>query len=424
MASIKKRKNDYLICASNGRDGAGKQIREYTTWQPDPDKTDKQNEKDLQLFALEFERKVKARENMDGGKITYADFARMWLDNYIAPKSSETTYETYQGFLENIVLPQIGKLKLKKIKSLHVQRIYNNMRDNGYERNGKYYPYAGSSIKRVHEMLRSSFNTAITWHMIDSNPCDGVAWGKPERRKMVKCFTLEQTKIFLDLLDKPYKVVYRGRQHKDGTRSAERVEIHTITYQQQVLLRLTLFTSARRGEVLSLRWQDIDMDSDTVDINKSTARTKKSKQHIKETKSETSDRLVSIPDMMIPFLQKLKQEQENIRQVMGDEWNPEGYLFTQANGKQMDIGTPNKTMRELIRRYNDTCTDEKDKLPEINLHGLRHTGATLLISENTDIKTVQAVLGHADISTTMNIYAHSLQSKQQKAASVLGDLLS
>lgn len=119
------------------------------------------------------------------------------------------------------------------------------------------------------------------------------------------------------------------------------------------------------------------------------------------------------------LIQKYKAEQQRYRLSLGTYWKGSNYLFIQDDGKQMDISTPNKVFKKVIRIYNET---HEDKLPEITLHGLRHTSATLLIAQNVDIKTVSNRLGHSETSTTMDIYAHALQKQDELAAESLGEL--
>lgn len=99
------------------------------------------------------------------------------------------------------------------------------------------------------------------------------------------------------------------------------------------------------------------------------------------------------------------------------------YVFIQWNGKMMYLTTPSSKLKKVIQYINNSIEDEKEKLPQITLHGLRHTSATLLIAENVDAVTVAGRLGHSDTSTTLNIYAHALQKKDQEASKILGDIL-
>ena len=109
--------------------------------------------------------------------------------------------------------------------------------------------------------------------------------------------------------------------------------------------------------------------------------------------------------------------------AIGSQWIGENHIFIQWNGKQMHPDTPYKTFKRIIKRYNETVKNESDKLPDIPLHGLRHTSATLLISQNVDVRTVSGRLGHAQTSTTMDIYSHALKEMDEKAADALDQLL-
>ena len=115
------------------------------------------------------------------------------------------------------------------------------------------------------------------------------------------------------------------------------------------------------------------------------------------------------------LLKRYKVEQNTQRLSLGTSWKGSGHLFIQDDGRQMDISTPNHTFKKIIKRYNESV-DEKNRLSEITLHGLRHTSATLLISQNIDVRTVSGRLGHSECSTTMNIYAHALKNKDEQAA--------
>lgn len=128
---------------------------------------------------------------------------------------------------------------------------------------------------------------------------------------------------------------------------------------------------------------------------------------------------MALPANTINLIRKYKVEQQRYRLSLGTYWKGDNHLFIQDDGKQMDISTPNKVFKKVIRIYNET---HEDKLPEITLHGLRHTSATLLIAQNVDVKTVSNRLGHSETSTTMDIYAHALQKQDELAAESLGEL--
>lgn len=143
---------------------------------------------------------------------------------------------------------------------------------------------------------------------------------------------------------------------------------------------------------------------------------------IKRPKTKTSFRKVAIPQFLCQKLQQLRESQAEFRSQVGSYWKGDNWIFTQENGTMMNYSTPNHTLRNIIRRFNEGKAPE-EQLPAIPFHGLRHTSATLLIASHQDIKTVSSRLGHAQSSTTINIYTHALQNGDRKAADALESLL-
>lgn len=418
MASIRKRGKSYQITVSNGRDIHDKQILETATWTPDPNKTEKQNQKALERFAMDFEDKVKSGKYLKGEKMTYQEYSILWLSEYAEKQMERTSIERCESSLNNIILPAIGHLKLSEIQPLHLTRLYSELAENSYIQNGRQKPYSARTIKRIHQIINSSLNTAVYWQLIESNPCQRVKPPKVEKQADVKHFTLEQTQAFLKQLDAPYIVAHWGRTKKDGSESKKHYDIKEIPLQFKVLFHLAIFGGFRRGELIALTWDDIDFQNHTMTINKASARTKDG-IITKTPKTFSSNRTVTLPVNTMNIMQKYKTEQQKYHLSLGTYWKGSNYLFIQDDGKQMDISTPNKVFKKVIRIYNET---HEDKLPEITLHGLRHTSATLLIAQNIDVKTVSNRLGHSETSTTMDIYAHALQKQDALAAESLGEL--
>ena len=156
MASIRKRGNNYQITVSVGRDTTGKQIIETTTFTPDPSKTEKQNEKALQLFALEFEKKVKDGKYLSGEKITYGEFVKMWMDENIKNNLlSQPTIEMYQTRFDALVLPELGHIKLADLSPMYIKRFYDKLIERGHMVKGQRKDYSPKTIKRFHQLISS-----------------------------------------------------------------------------------------------------------------------------------------------------------------------------------------------------------------------------------------------------------------------------
>jgi len=427
LASIRKRGDSYKITVSNGYDTSGKQIRETTTFTPDSNMTEKQNKKALEHFAYEFEEKVRNGSYLSGEKINLKDFSEKWLKEYATQQLEKTTVTFYKQSLDQKILPALGHIKLAKLQPMHLQSFYNNLLEDGIRMDGKKGGYSPATIKKYHAIISSILSTAIQWQVIDKNPCDRVT---PPRNKNitddVKHFTLEQTERFLYALEMDYTTEYKAHSRKDDTGKRYTVPAYTetrsIPTQFKILYQIAVYGGLRRGELVALKWDDIDFENNTINITKAMGYTG-SETYEKAPKTRSSIRVIKIPKPIMEQLRKYKKEQQELRLSLGDQWQGENHLFIQWNGKQMHIATPYHTFKDIIAKYNKTVTDESQQLPSIPLHGLRHTSATLLISENVDVRTVSARLGHSQTSTTMNIYAHSLKEMDQKASDALDNLI-
>jgi integrase len=427
MASVKKRGNGYRILVSNGYDVNGKKIQETTTFIPDSTMTPKQQKKALDDFVYEFEKKVKDGKYLSGEKMSFNELYEYWLKEYADKHLEKTTLEDYTTELDNKIIPAIGHLKIAKIKPTHLQSFYNNLLEDGIRRDGKSGGYSPVTIKKNHAIISSMLSQAVLWQLIESNPCDRVSPPKDKKvTEEVKHFTLEQAEFFLNALEMEYTTKYKAHDRTDDTGKKyhvpEYIESRSIPTQFKVFFNLALFGGLRRGELIALTWNDIDFENNSVSINKSTGYVDK-QMITKAPKNKSSIRVITVPGPVMDLVKKYRTEQLEYKLSIGDQWQGDNYVFIQASGKQMHLATPYGTFKDIIKKYNDTIEKDKFKLPDIPLHGLRHTSATLLISENIDVRTVSARLGHAQTSTTMNIYAHSLKKLDEKAADALGNIL-
>ena len=425
MASIQKRGKTYRIAVSNGRKPDGTQIIETTTFCPDPNKTEKQNQKALEVFVLEFEQKVKSGKYLDGEKLTFQAFHEIWLRDYAEQNLDATTVATYKRLLKAHILPVIGHLKLSKVQPNHLNKLYYTLLHE--RKDGKEGGYAPKTIKHIHNIISVIYSTAMKWNIVLDNPCDRVDIPKqtPTRDK-IKYFNIEQTERFIALLDKDYITTCNAHDRIDDTGKAYHVaeysETRKLPTQFKLFFLLAVYGGMRRGEILALEWSDLDFIQRSVSITKSTTIVD-GKPLTKGPKTRSSVRVVSVPAFIMELAKEWKIEQLKYRMAIGSQWIGENHIFIQWNGKQMHPDTPYKTFKRIIKRYNKTVKDESDKLPDIPLHGLRHTSATLLISQNVDVRTVSGRLGHAQTSTTMDIYSHALKEMDEKAADALDQLL-
>lgn len=427
MAAIKKLETkkgiSYKISVSNGYDMQGKKIVKTITYKPDSKLTPKQQEKELNRFAMEFEEKVKNGTSFDGAKTSFELFAEKWLEDM---KESLTyrTYTYYKMNVNNRIVPFFRGYSVSKIRTPMIENFYKEL--------AKKYKYA--SIKKCDVVLSSMFTTAIRWGLIDINPCTKARLPKMDKPKNeLKFFTPEQSLQFLDSLERTYETVYRGHQRIDDTGIPYSVRDYTesrkVPTQYKVFFHIALFCGLRRNEILALHWDDINFNDKTITVNKSVTKT----EHgvgIKDPKTATSNRTVPFPKEIESLLKQYRREYNLYRLSLGTYWKGDGNIFIRDDGSLMGEGTPYQYFRKHIKRYNAwvmNSNEAKEKgcivLPMITLHGLRHSCATLLNYLDVNIIDISNILGHAQTSTTMNIYAHSFEQQKRVACDKIDEFL-
>lgn len=432
MASIEKRGSNYRITVNNGIDMFGDQIRERVIYEPDQAflaLSPKKQESYLKRFADDFERTVKSGNYLKGEKIKYSEYIKTWLELGAKQKLSERAYEDYADLLSNLILPALGHIRLSKISPTHLLKFYGNLQEDGVRLDGKPGGYGNATIKKCRAVISSSLTDAVEWQYIRENPCSRAKTPKVQKEKAKddpKHFTPEQTLTFLDALDKTYISNHKGHSRLHPTGKIYKVRDYKQTYkvpfQLKVFYYLDVTSGCRRGELIALEWDRINFDTSEIIIDRSTTIGKR-KTITKTTK--TDERLtMTIPAVVMDMLKKLKKEQLEYRLSIGDKWKGNGKsVFIRDDGRQMYPSTPYRAFKRILQRYNADVKKESEMLPDIALHGLRHTMATLLIGKNVDIKTVSARLNHSNTATTMNIYAHALAELDKTAANTLDDML-
>lgn len=454
MATITKRNGAYLIRVSCGYDTNGKQIVFSKTWKPEKEMTPKQEEKELKRVAILFEEKCSTGQYMDGS-IKFSEFSKTWLQEYATKQLRATTVFTYETMLEKIN-EIIGHLRVDKIQPHHLLQCYDKLK--GTEKETSYIPLidfnsyiannynskaefaracnisnqvvasicaqkaisaisvdkickeiktsqktafspsttgktlSNKTILNYHRLISSVLETAVKWQIIFSNPCKRVDAPKAERKEARYLDEKQSMEILQALLDEPLK--YRA------------------------LFTLLLYSGMRRGEICGLSWQDIDFKSGIIDINKSSLYLPGKGIFDDKTKNASSMRSIKIPSFVIELLQELMKEQ--IQEIMkqGTAWqgsiSASAKVFTRADGKPIHPCSVTDWFEKFLKRHN---------LPDVCVHSLRHTNATLMIASGVDLRTVSKRLGHAQMTTTANIYTHAIRTADERASQVLDDIL-
>lgn len=417
----------YKLIAFLGADSNGKKKTKSTTFKEfDPAISVKQQERLAMQKAVEFEDRLKNGVCFDGNKVSFEEYSRMWLED-MERKLVYTSYTSYKRIVEDSLIPYFGHMKMAKIKLSMIEDFYKTLTPK----------YSQSSIMRYVHVLNGIFKMGVRREMIERNPCVGAEVSKSAKKtEALKFFTPEQSIAFLASLDLKFEWEYKGHKRVDDTGKPYYVNSYTehrdMPTQLKVFYHIALFCGLRKGEILALHWNDIELDKHVLHVSKTAA---KSKDGLicKEPKTKNSVRTVPIPKQVVPLLLQYQSEYEAYRSSLGDKWQGQGNLFVQADGRLMDLSTPYERFKSHIEKYNEWAKQENENLPagqkkhvllpNIPLHGLRHSCATLLNSLDVNILAISSILGHAQTSTTMNIYAHSFEKKNWEACLKMEEFL-
>ena len=208
---------------------------------------------------------------------------------------------------------------------------------------------------------------------------------------------------------------HKEARYLDEEQAARLMEaLESADIQNRTMIKLLLYTGMRRGELCGLTWEDIDFEKSVIHIRRSSLYLADKGIFEDETKNATSRRSIKVPADAMQALRAFRAWQRRQALQLGDQWQASGRVFTAWNGAPIHPDTISGWFARFIRENN---------LPDISLHSLRHTNATLLIAAGTNLQTVAARLGHASVTTTGKIYAHAIQSADAAAAETLQDLL-
>ena len=389
--SIEKRgENTYRLVVSGGKNLDGTRCKKT--------KTIHGTRKDAEIALAEFITEVNRGLVPEGKSITFEEFFYIWDEKYASKELAPKTYSRYIGILKSRILPYLGSFPLDKIKPTDLMNFYDMLENDTQikriaKNNGQrtLKPLSPKTILEHHRLISAMLQNAVYWQLLPSNPARRVKPPKTKKPKM-EFFNDDECKFLIQSL----------------------MELTGSKLKYKVAILLDIFSGVRRGELIGLEWSDVDFKNETININKSTQYLPENGIFDKDTKTESSNRIVPIPNYITNALLEYKEWYDEQKDICGDKWINSNKLFVQDDGKAMHPDTIGKWFKPYI---------EKLGLPIIKFHGIRHTNATLMIANNVDIATVSARLGHASINTTIKYYVHPLEKNMRKAAYVLQDLL-
>ena len=330
------------------------------------------------------EKLTKAKADRDGGLLFDADNMKLgeylgrWLTDSVRDTVRPTTFERYEQMVRLHIRPVLGQLKLKNLTSTHVRGLYRQKLDAGL---------APRTVQYVHVTLHKALEQAIVDGLIPRNVTEAV---KPPqvRREEMRPLTAEQVRILFDV------------------GAGDRLE---------ALYVLAVTTGLRQGELLGLKWDDVDLEEGTLRVRR-TLTTAKSGPALAAPKTKGSRRTVRLKQTPLSALKShLNRQLEEIDRA-GDRWRENGLIFASEAGEPLD--------RRIITTHRFKPLLKRAGLPQIRFHDLRHTCATILLSKNVNPKVVSEMLGHSSIAITLDTYSHVLPTMQESAADAMEEALS
>ncbi|MEN6314409.1 MAG: site-specific integrase [Clostridiaceae bacterium] len=339
-------------------------------------------------------------------KVTIQQWLDTWLNITIKGSIKDTTWLIYESLIKNHINPEIGGIRLLNLQASHIQKLYNDKLYGGRsdkrknketgELEQKEGGLSPKTIRHIHQVIKGSLDQAVKERYLQVNPAAAVKLPKLIKKEM-KTLNIEQVKKFLETAstNKYYKRYYAA-------------------------YLLELYTGLRRGELLGLRWKDIDFKNYTVKVVQQLVKVGSS--HIlRELKTESSqNRVIAITDDVIQALKEHKKNKAEEYEFIGykdteiKKMMSEGLIFTNELGNLLQP-------RNFLRNFKGTL--KASGIDPIRFHDMRHTFALLSLQQGVDIKTLQSDLGHESIETTLDRYGHVNEGMKRDAAKKRSEIL-
>ena len=326
--------------------------------------------------AMERSEKVDVTQQ---GKYTFGEWMDVWYESYCVIKVRPSSHQSYRGIIKNHIKPALGNVKLEDLTTLMLQRFYSNLLTKGrvIRKEAEKQPkgLAPKTVRNIHNLIHEALEKAVADRLILENPANGCELPQVEHREMK---TLD-----MDQLDRFFM-------------EAKRSGVFELYY-------TALSTGMRRGELLGLKWSDVDWHNRVISVRRQVLRVEGVVQEA-PLKTKNAYRNIAVSQELLDILRE-KQERENDKSV---------YVFSSPTGGAMSPDSTQHMLHRVLKRAG---------LEQIRFHDLRHSYATLALQNGVDIKTLSSILGHFSAGFTLDTYAHVTTNMQRDAAAKVGEFL-
>jgi integrase len=352
MASFRKRGNSwqYRIKYIDPANGKPKE----------KSKSGFRTKKEAQIEAAEVEKKFYLRQHsvIANSETILKDWLNEWLEIYGAQYAERTLFNRF-WYINNHIIPSLGNYKMNQLTRIEYQKFINKLVEKGY---------AKKTIQTIHSIFCTAINKAVELEMVTHNKYQGISI-KVEEEEKINYLSRDEVEIFMDAAKKS-------------------------PYHHYIIASILLRTGMRKGEMLALKWEDIDFENKTISITKT-----RSDNGVKKPKTKSSNRTIGIDNTLIADLKQYQLWQKKNKMKHGADYHKSEFLVRCPNGKEIGEYGVNKTIDSILKKA-------KTNLPHISPHGLRHTHAIMLLESGADLKFVSERLGHSTVNMTADVYVH------------------
>jgi len=362
-------KGKWEITIDTGRDpSTGKRLRHFESVKGR--KVDAQNRLAELLVSIEKGSYVKPK------RITVSEWLQDWVDSYVTANCAPRTLDSYRSEIENHIIPSLGAIPLTELRPQHLQAHYAKTLSHGrIDGKGGLSP---RTVQYQHRILSESLSHAVKMGLLVRNVAELVDAPRPKRRAMTTMAAEDVPRFFKASRETPFHEVYCA----------------------------ALFTGMRLGELLGLRWSDVDPALATIYVVRALYK-RRGVCEIIEPKTAHSRRSIALSPVLANLLRQHRVKLEAERILLGTPLADSALVFAHPDGSPLDPGTVTKTFTRVLIRAG---------LPHIRFHDLRHTHATLMLKAGVHPKIVQERLGHGSIAVTLDTYSHVVGGLQEAAA--------
>ena len=359
--SIVKRKNGtYMVQIT----ADGKRISKYF-----------KTKKEANKWRIDTLHKIQRGIFYSGPKLTLNKFLEEWLKSRKGSIKPKTLFQ-YRQIIELHINPILGRIKINELKPADVQALYNKKVETGT---------GVRTVRLIHSVLHCALNHALRLGIIYRNPSDAVYKPKAKKNEMQ---VLDENQV------KALLIAVRGKR-------------------LETLFKIAITTGLRQGEILGLKWGDLDWDTHQLNIQRQVQRVPERGLVFSDPKTAAGRRMIVLGPGTILALKKHFKRQLVEREFVGERWQDNDLIFPSSIGTPLDQSNLNRQYKNSLREAG---------LPDIRFHDLRHTAASLMLKQGVSVKVVQERLGHSDAAMTLNVYSHVMPGMQQEAAQKMDEI--